>query len=125
MPLALCVLMAVGTLQGQAIGYPETYRELRLPELPDATLTSAGRTANLKDGIGLRLNSTKTLNDIKEFYRAALVALGYADAATPGQRARGSFSAAGLTFRKGAITYRMFMSQVGPQVQITISVIEK
>lgn len=126
MVLVLCALLGLGTTAVQTLTYPDSYRALHLPELPDATITSTGRTStNLRDGISLRLTSTKSLPDVREFYRDALVKLGFADAGTGGRGARSAVSVAGLTFRKGALTYSATLASVQSEVRITISVIEK
>jgi hypothetical protein len=63
---------------GGDLSYPALYRDLSLPELEGARLTSTGRqTTSLRDGLALILTSPKTVDEVRDFYRDALTALGW------------------------------------------------
>jgi hypothetical protein len=115
--LSGAVVLAASMLQ---VAYPSTYTDLRLPELPGATVVSAGRTNSLKDGLSIRLKSSKTLIEVASFYRDQLKTLGFVDASTGG---RSTAVAAGLKYTRGALRYSVILASFGSTVDITITVL--
>lgn len=91
---------------GGGLSYPASYRERSLPELEGATLTSTGRqTSSLRDGLALTLTSPKPVDQVRDFYRDRLTALGWTaepqgrGASVPNlAMAGGSFAKDGLGF---------------------------
>lgn len=59
--------------------YPAVYRDLALPEIEGGTVTDTGRqTTSLRDGIVVSLDSPKTVDEARAFYRDSLAAAGWA-----------------------------------------------
>lgn len=77
-----------GVAAQQSTAYPELYRAHGLPELPGGSVTSVGRqTSSLRDGLRIRLTSSRPLAEVRDFYRNALMAGGWKEEDTPAARA--------------------------------------
>lgn len=64
------------------MAYPVAYRDLALPEIEGGTVTDTGRqTTSLRDGVVISLDSLKTVDEARAFYRDTLTAAGWTVAA--------------------------------------------
>lgn len=115
--LSGAVVLAASMLQ---LAYPSTYTDLRLPELPGATIVYAGRTNSLKDGLLIRVQSSKTLTEVASFYRDQLKALGFVDASPGG---RSTHMAVRLKYTRASLTYSVILTSFRSTVDISINVL--
>ena len=61
--------------------YPDAYRQLELPEYPDATLIDTGRqTTSLTDGLRLTLRSAHSVTEAAAYYETQLTEAGWSSA---------------------------------------------
>ncbi|HJO39805.1 MAG: hypothetical protein QGG24_07350 [Vicinamibacterales bacterium] len=83
--------------------YPGAYRDLGLPEYPDAELADTGRqTTSLRDGLRLSLRTAESVADAAAFYEERLVADGWS--APPNRMAGGQLII--RAFTKDNLTYQ-------------------
>lgn len=127
--LLLAVASVFGAVQSSTVAYPTTYSARQLPELPGATVVSIGRqTDSLRDGLRIRLTSSKPLAEVREFYQNALVAGGWREYHPPAARAtRTSMRIDVISFVKERLTYEVTIV-VPPntaETQVTIKVVER
>jgi hypothetical protein len=84
--------------------YPGAYRDLGLPEYPDAELVDTGRqTTSLRDGLRLSLRTAESVADAAAFYEERLVADGWS--APPNRMAGGQLII--RAFTKDNLTYQL------------------
>jgi hypothetical protein len=118
------LLLAPSLAVAQAArAYPELYRSLDLPELPDAEIVSTGRqTSSLRDGLALRLATSMPVAKARDFYRDALNEAGWVE--TPSRGAPPGLPLARLRFTKDQLTYIVTISSMPNGTQVTINVVE-
>ena len=110
-------------LNGGESVYPETYRALGLPELPEATVVSTGRqTTSLRDGLSIQLTTSSSVREVRDYYRDALTALGWTNEGGPDRGV--DLPAAGLTFSRDGLTYRATLLGLPSGTQVSISLID-
>ncbi|MCC0013883.1 MAG: hypothetical protein H6877_11270 [Rhodobiaceae bacterium] len=80
---ASATLLIIGVFTaGPAISgdldYPPLYKQMNLPELPDATITELGRdNSNLDDGMRIVLQSGMTNGELRSFYESQMADRGW------------------------------------------------
>ena len=106
--------------------YPAVYQSENLPELPGATLVSTGRQqTSLRDGLRLRLTSSMTLDEIRDFYREALEEQGWEERQSPASRSVSTLAGM-LTFTKDTLTYAVIITAPpGADTQVMTNVVER
>ncbi len=121
----LCVLLAAGAEPALAQAtYPPAYRELKLPELAGATVTSTGRqSTSLRDGIRVEIETTMEVQPALDAYRATMTPLGWKE--TP-PRNKFKSPMVGITeFTRGDLTLGVNAMRLGPKTKITLSLLQK
>ena len=114
--------VAAARAGGESV-YPETYRALGLPELPEATVVSTGRqTTSLRDGLSIQLTTSSSVREVRDYYRDALTALGWTNEGGPDRGV--DLPAAGLTFSRDGLTYRATLLGLPSGTQVSISLID-
>lgn len=114
---ALAAVDPAGSSGGTA--YPALYRDLALPELPGGDLTSTGRqTSSLRDGLALRVETSMSVADTRDYYSAALGELGWEESPT---RSVPGAPMAGLHATKDGVTDMATITRMGDATQVAIS----
>jgi hypothetical protein len=126
--LLLLLTIAATSLYAHGLDYPERYKELQLPEYPNATLTDVGRnSSSLSDGISITLFTTDNSTALREYYEAEMNTRDWLlqeTVATTKMRAAGMLDKLpfGAVFTKGGMRYQIFTTTVdhGTSVKITV-----
>jgi hypothetical protein len=103
--------------------YPEAYREMRLPEAPDAEVMSTGQQdASAADtGLSLRVTTPMAVQQARDYFSNALQGEGWNVTAS---RPLPGIDVANLTATKGPATYRATFTANGNATQIDINVVQ-
>ncbi len=103
--------------------YPELYREMRLPEAPDAEVMSTGRqNTSLSDGLALRVSTSMGVQAAHDFFSQALGAEGWTvQASRPMLQGIGVANVMGT---KDAVTYTATFTSSSGATQIDINVVQ-
>ena len=105
------------------MAYPSLYRDLELPELPGGRLVSAGRqTTSLRDGLSLRVTTSMSISEVRDYYSQALRDSGWEEA--PSRVIPGA-PMAGLQATRDGINYTATIMGMGGETQINITVVER
>ena len=116
---AAAVVTAVPEDVSGGMAYPALYRDMALPELPGGDLTSTGRqTSSLSDGLALRVETSMSVADARDYYSAALGELGWEESPT---RSVPDAPMAGLHATKDGVTYMATITRMGDATQVAIS----
>jgi hypothetical protein len=113
-------VMASGESAGEE--YPDLYRDLDLPELPGGTVTSTGRqTTSLHDGLAIRLTTSMSVADARDYYSDALGEQGWEKA--PSRVVPGAPVTAALLFgTKDGVTLMVTIAAMVDTTQITLNI---
>lgn len=104
--------------------YPAVYRDLALPEIEGGTVTDTGRqTTSLRDGIVVSLDSPKTVDEARAFYRDSLAAAGWAIAPAGRGGALPNMSMGMVEATKNGLRYQVTITarpEGGTQIRVSI-----
>jgi hypothetical protein len=103
--------------------YPELYREMYLPEAPEAQVMSTGRQdASLADGLSIRVSTPMAVQEARDYFRDTLEGGGWT--VTASRQLPGVINVANLTATKGPVTYTASFTSSDNATQINISVVQ-
>ncbi len=76
--IAAALAFAAPASTSQTADYPPLYRELGLPEYPQASVTAVGRdNTSLADGLSVKLQTTASPGELRMFFEKKMMALGW------------------------------------------------
>jgi hypothetical protein len=102
--------------------YPELYREMRLPEAPDAQVMSTGRQeTSLSDGLSIRVSTPMAVQEARDYFSGALEGDGWKVTAS---RPLPGINVSNLTATKGPVTYTATFTSNSGATQIDINVVQ-
>ena len=80
-------LFAVPSTGAQAADYPPLYREMGLPELPQANVTAVGRdNSSQTDGLSVKLKTAASQSELRTFFEQKMAELGWTLQETPAMK---------------------------------------
>jgi hypothetical protein len=102
--------------------YPEAYREMRLPEAPDAeVMSTAEPDASSGGGLSLRVTTPMAVQQARDYFSQALQGEGWNVTAS---RPLPGIAVSNLTATKAGATYRATFTANGNATQIDITVVQ-
>lgn len=116
----------VAAAAGNESSYPDLYRSMGLPVLPGAAVTSTGRqSTSLRDGLTIRLTTTMSVAETRDYYRTAMAEAGWTETAPPGPAASAMDLPVGrVAFTKDDVSFSALLTAADGGTQVAINVLE-
>lgn len=116
----------IAAAAGSESSYPDLYRSMGLPVLPGAAVTSTGRqSTSLRDGLTIRLTTTMSVAETRDYYRTAMAEAGWTETAPPGPAASVMDLPVGrVAFTKDDVSFSALLTAADGGTQVAINVLE-